>query len=100
MTEFTRYNELVLSAKFTPVPGQIGSPSAAEVRISYLDLSGSQRSVNIPLTLSEDGVTWTCVWDTTNAGPGHVDWTARCWGGLVASTEGNFHIRANASSRS
>ena len=99
MSEFTRHNTLVLNAKFTALPGDASTPSAAEARLVYRDLAGSEREEVIPLTLDTDGVTWTCTWDSGNSGPGRVEWSARCWGGLQAATQGSFNVKANSANR-
>lgn len=100
MSTFTRRALLMFTAKFLPLAGETGTPSAAEVKMSYKDLSGSERQETIPLTLDTDGETWTCDWDTTNAGAGRVDWAARCWGGLQAAVQGHFNVAANTANRS
>lgn len=100
MSTFTRRSLLTFTAKFYALAGTVGTPSAAEVKLAYKDLSGSERQDTIPLVLGDDGETWTCTWDTTNAGAGRVDWAARCWGGLQAATQGHFTVAANTANRS
>lgn len=100
MSTFTRRALLKFNAKFLPIPGEVGSPSAAEVKLAYKDLSGSERQDTVSLTLNADGETWECVWDTTNTGAGRVDWAARCWGGLQAAVQGHFTVAANTANRS
>jgi hypothetical protein len=94
MAEFIRKNKLVISGTFTPKAGQSGTPSAAHVHIVYTNLSGAQTSETLDMTHNADG-SWSALWDSNNCKSGPVEWVAYCTGGLVASTQGSFNIKAN-----
>jgi hypothetical protein len=94
MARFTRQNELVCTGVFAPVDGSSAAPSAAEAVLVYVDQSGTQVTAHVAMSVGADGV-WSGVWDSSAAGEGYVEWTIRCWGGLVAAMDGSFYISAN-----
>ena len=98
MGTFVRKNELVCTGIFTPAPGQVGTPTSAELVLDYTNTSDVKTTEQIQMTVGTDG-TWYALWDSSNCKGGSVEWMVHCWGGLVAATEGTFHIKANRANR-
>lgn len=94
MTEITRQNEIVCAATFIKADGSAGNPTNAEAKVYYTDLAGGTGIETITLTQDADGV-WRGIWDSSPAGAGPVEWTARCWGGFKGADQGTFYIKAN-----
>ena len=94
---FVRNNELICSGVFSAVDGDItAQPANAELIVVYTDPAGASATETIPL-VETNGV-WAGAWSSGNAGPGRVDWSVRCWNGLVAASQGSFELIANRAS--
>jgi hypothetical protein len=91
----TRKNEVIFSGVFVAADGSGAQPTNAEAVVAYKSLSGDERTATI--TLTNTAGTWTGVWDTSDAEPGNVDYTVRCWGGVVAAQDGKITLKANRS---
>ena len=94
---FVRNNELICSGVFSAVDGDPAiQPANAELIVVYTDPAGASATETIPL-VETNGV-WAGAWSSSNAGPGRVDWSVRCWNGLVAASQGSFELIANRAS--
>jgi hypothetical protein len=93
---FVRNNELVCSGAFSAADGSGAQPASAELVVVYTDPAGASATEVIPL-VETNGV-WSGAWSSSNAGPGRVDWSVRCWNGLVAASQGSFELIANRAS--
>lgn len=96
--EVIRKNLVTIRATFTPIAGQVGTPSAARVDLVYLDLSGAEGRASIDMAQQTDG-SWTAEWDSSAASNGEVEWAAYCWGGLQAADQGRFVVKANRANK-
>jgi hypothetical protein len=107
MTSFVRKNLVTINAKFVP-PGyepwncQTNAPNPppiqptmAEAVLGFKNLSGANVSQTIPMTLGSDGVTWSCLWDSSAAGAGEVEWVVFASGAVQSANQGRFQILAN-----
>ena len=93
---FVRNNELVCSGTFSAADGSGAQPANAELIVAYTSPGGLPSVETIPLVVN-NGV-WAGAWSSSNAGPGRVDWSVRCWNGLVAASQGSFELIANRAS--
>lgn len=93
MTEFIRKSRLKFSMKITPLDGSTVVPAAAHLTLVYTNTSGVHKTENIDL--ENNAGSWECEWDTSDAGPGQVEWMAYCEGLVQAATQGAIHIKAN-----
>ncbi len=94
---FVRNNELVCSGVFAAVDGDLAiQPANAELVVVYTTPTGDPATEIIPLT--ENAGIWSGSWSSSNAGPCRVDWSVRCWNGLVAASQGSFELIANRAS--
>ena len=90
---FVRKNSLICSGVFSALDGDPAQPANAELVVVYHAPDGAVASETIPLGVA-DGV-WSAAWDSSNAGPGRVEWMVHCWNGLVAAAQGSFEMIAN-----
>jgi len=95
MAKFVRKNKIVCRGTFVAEDGSGTQPSSAEAVLTYTNLSGGVSTDTVALA-NTAGV-WSGVWDSSNAGPGDVEWTIYGYGALVAALDGRFTIKANAS---
>lgn len=116
MTAFVRKNLLTFSGTFftppygphrhvpyTTVPPQFPpppptpqpQPTSVIVVLEFRSTQGQKDTATIPLTLGEDGCTWSCQWDSGVAGAGPVFWTVFGSGGVQGASQGQFMIQAN-----
>ena len=93
MTEFVRKSRVKFSATFTPLDGSTIVPAAAHLTLVYTNTSGALTTTNIDL--ANNAGSWECEWDTSDAGPGQVEWMAYCEGLVQAAVQGSIHIKAN-----
>ncbi len=71
------------------------APTSAATRVWYLDRSGASKVDEVAMT--QDGLAWVGVWDTTPAAPGEIDWTITCAGPVQGAKDGQFVLAANKS---
>ena len=90
---FVRKNSLICSGVFSALDGDPIQPTNAELVVVYNNPVGAPATETIPLGVI-DGV-WSAAWDSSNAGPGRVEWMVHCWNGLVAADQGSFELIAN-----
>lgn len=95
MAKFVRKNKIVVSGTFVAADGSGTQPTSAEAVLTYTNLSGTTSTDTVALT-NTAGV-WKGSWDSSNAGPGSVEWTIFGYGALVAALDGSFVIKANKS---
>lgn len=108
MTAFVRKNLIQINARFVP-PGwcywnkQTNSPnppppqpSNAVVVLKFIPTgTKTPLSVQVPMTLGADGVTWSCTWDSSASGEGVVEWVVYGSGTVQSANQGVFTILAN-----
>jgi len=95
MSSFVRKNLLVATATFTAASGLNTQPSSATLIINYNDISGVNRTTQVPMTFNSSGDDWVGTWDTSNSGAGNVEWMIYGAGSLQAAAQGQFQILAN-----
>ena len=93
MNQFVRKSRIKFSMTITPLDGATVVPSAAHLTLVYTNTSGALTTENIDL--ANNAGSWECEWDTSDAGPGQVEWMAYCEGLVQAATQGAIHIKAN-----
>jgi len=96
MTSIVRKNLIVFTAAFAAADGSNDQPTNAEVVVTYKNRSGSVSTYAVEMTQPQPG-SWSASWDTSNAAPGEIDYTVRCWGGVVGAMDGKLTIKANKS---
>ena len=97
--EIIRKNEVTFRATFKPIPGTVGVPSVAYVKLVYTNTGGQSATETIPMNGPDADGVWTATWDTRPARDGEVFWSVWCEGGLKAADEGMFRVKANAASK-
>lgn len=75
-----------------PVPAP--QPANATCQLSYTNSLNQPTVFSFPLLMNPDG-SWSGTWDSTDAGPGRVEWVVFSTGGVVAATQGFFELVAN-----
>jgi hypothetical protein len=101
-----RKNLITISAQFLP-PGYQQyinevlqppptQPSAAEAVLQFCNPARAVVTTTIPMTLGTDGMTWTCLWDSSACGGGSVNWVVYASGTVQSANQGTFQIVANS----
>lgn len=93
MSRFVRKNQLVFSGTFTLATGAVGTPTTANLVLSYTNTIGKLVRATVAMT-NTLGV-WSCTWDTSDAADGQVDWMVYGSGALIAAAQGSLDIDAN-----
>lgn len=94
---FIRGNAITISATFTAADGSATQPSDVTAVVVYKDLSGVTQRTTLTMTQALLGSsTWSVNWDSSAAGSGLVQWAVFGTGSLVAASQGQFNIEANA----
>jgi hypothetical protein len=105
VTTFIRRNLITINAQFVP-PGYCAyingvaqpppvQPTTAVAVLLFPVASGAQVTAVIPMTLGSDGITWSCVWDSSACSGGECSWVVYASGAVQSAAEGGFTILAN-----
>lgn len=70
-------------------------PSAAQAVLGFTNPQGVKVTTTLAMALGADGVTWSCLWDSSAAGRGLVTWVVFASGTVQAANQGQFEIEAN-----
>lgn len=107
MTSFVRKNLITINARFAP-PGYREwnrethmrnppptQPTQAEAVLKFRGANNSgPQTVTLPMTVGEDGLTWSVIWDSSASGQGVVSWVVYASGAVQSAAQGVFQISA------
>lgn len=94
--EIVRGTALRIRTWFHPEDGV--QPTSATCAFCYRTAEDHHQTAVVSLTLGVDddgNPVWTGSWDTSVAGPGHVEWAVQSVGSCQVADEGCFTIVAN-----
>jgi hypothetical protein len=99
---FSRGATVVFNATFTDNNGVAAQPASGAVSLAFQSASAGEVTGTIPLLPPDTGNVWTGVWETLDAAPGAVSWSAT---GVFADltkavVDGQFTMGANAANTS
>lgn len=88
-----RKAQILFRATFEDLSGMGLRPSAAFVRVWFLDVTGVRQNVVLPMTARGDA--WEASWSTSTAAGGLVEWASWSEGDVQGATQGSFNLLAN-----
>ena len=86
----TQGNSAFFTVEFYDTSGNITTPSAATITLTYINL-GNSTQVDV-VTLSPRGSFFTGTWSSTSATYGLADWVVSATGGSTAMQQGQIRV--------
>ena len=93
MTEYVRGSMVFFSATFVDKDGAPATPDSATLRLVYRTAEHSPQTSTVSMTVA--GNVATASWDSSDAMPGIVKWSAKGTGLNAIVQDGSFTLTAN-----